>query len=209
MAGTIFRHLSIGLTEQKYIALTFDDGPWPEYTEQVLDILKQYAVPATFFWLGEAVQKNPQIAQKVAQAGHAIGNHTWSHVTHTLTAEEAQTEIGRTAELIRETTGIQTQMFRPPGGHKENGLNAWARENGYAVIMWSVQTDDWKAASVQEIVDRALTNARPGTVMLLHDGGNDRSKTVAALPQIIEGLQGQGYQLVSVPELLKVEAEKK
>jgi peptidoglycan/xylan/chitin deacetylase (PgdA/CDA1 family) len=208
MVGTIFRRLSAGLTDQKYIALTFDDGPWPAYTEEVLAVLSRYAVPATFFWLGENVQQYPQIAQQVVEAGHAVGNHTWSHATHTLSPQEAEAEIARTAEIIRATTGVQTQMFRPPGGHKENGLNAWARANGYAVVMWSVQTEDWQAASVGEIVEGALGNARPGTVMLLHDGGNDRSKTVEALPQIIEGLQADGYRLVSVPDLLRVEAVK-
>jgi peptidoglycan/xylan/chitin deacetylase (PgdA/CDA1 family) len=207
MVGSIFRRLT-GEAE-KLIALTFDDGPWPQYTEQVLAILQQYAVPATFFWLGESVQKNPQIAQRVAQAGHAIGNHTWRHATRDLSPHEAQAEIERTAQIIEQTTGIQTQMFRPPGGHKENGLNAWATQHGYAVVMWSVQTDDWKADSAEQIVQRVLQEAQPGTVVLLHDGGNNRAKTVAALPQIIEGLQAQGYRLVTVPELMRVETGEK
>lgn len=192
---------------EKVIALTFDDGPWQKTTRQVLDILKENNIKATFFWVGAALEKNPQIAQQVVAEGHAIGNHTWHHWYHHLNQETAAKEIKDTAQLIYKTTGAKTALFRPPGGFLNNGVAAYAKQQNYVVIMWSVTSadTDWKAQP-SAFVNNVLRGAKPGSIVLMHDGGGDHSKTVKALPEIISGLRQMGYRFVTIPELLKMHA---
>ncbi|MGQ4648611.1 polysaccharide deacetylase family protein [Lyngbya aestuarii] len=192
--------------EHKVIALTFDDGPWPETTNKVLYVLKQHNVRATFFVVGKLVQKYPQLAKEVIEQGHAIGNHTWSHHYEHYNALTAATELDKTTEILKKTTGIETSLFRPPGGILNNGLAAYAYQKKYAVIMWSVDSRDWysRRTKAQALVDQVLHTVQPGGIVLLHDGGGDRSKTVQALPQLITELKKHGYNFVTVPELLKM-----
>ncbi len=192
--------------QEKVIALTFDDGPWPRTTEQVLDILKQNDVPATFFWIGNNLKRFPQIGKLVVEAGHTIGNHTWHHWYHRMNQDTAAREIEGTAALIYEITGVKTSLFRPPGGFLNNGPAAYAKQKNYAVMMWSADSRDWfyRLAPAQVLVNLVLKEARPGGIVLMHDGGGDRSKTVKALPQIIAELRKRGYKFVSVPELLEL-----
>jgi len=192
--------------KQKVIALTFDDGPWPRTTEQVLEILKQNNIKATFFWIGKNLKNSPQIGQLVVDAGHAIGNHTWHHWYHWMDAGTASREIEDTAALIYETTGVKTSLFRPPGGFLTNGPAGYAKQKNYAVMMWSADSRDWfyRLAPAQVLVNIVLREAKPGGIVLMHDGGGDRSKTVKALPQIIDGLKQRGYEFVTVPELLEM-----
>jgi len=189
---------------EKLIALTFDDGPWQKTTLQVLDILKKNNIKATFFWVGAALEKNPQIAQQVVADGNAIGNHTWHHWYHHLDEKTAAKEIEDTAQLIYKTTGVKTSLFRPPGGFLKNGVAAYAKQQNYAVIMWSVSSadTDWKAQP-SAFVKNVLKGAKPGSIVLMHDGGGEHTKTVKALPEIISGLRQMGYRFVTVPELLK------
>jgi chitin deacetylase len=196
-------------TEDKFIALTFDDGPWPRTTSKVLEILKENDMKATFFLIGKHLKDNPEIAREIVADGHAIGNHTWSHQYHKFSPAEAAQEIDDTEALIYETTGVKTSYFRPPGGMLKNGLAAYAEQNSYAVMMWSVDSADSRGNGVPAatLVKNVLKNARPGGVVLLHDGGGDRSTTVQALPQIIEGLKQQGYKFVTVPQLLEMQKE--
>ncbi len=198
------------VTPQKPIALTFDDGPWPNSTSQVLDVLKKSNVKATFFMVGMQVQKYPQLLKQVVAEGHAIGNHTWSHQYDHYNASAAAREIDRTAELVYKTTGVKTSLFRPPAGILNNGLVAYAHEKKYAVVMWSVDSKDWRSRRTtrQAFIDNVLKEAKPGGIVLLHDGGGDRSNTVQALPQLIAQLKKQGYKFVTVPELLEI-ADKK
>lgn len=189
--------------QQKTIALTFDDGPWPPHTQEVLEVLQRYEAKATFFWLGVNVQKYPDLAKEVVSQGHEVGNHTFSHRTALSDDAVAQQEIAGSNQLIKEVTGATPVLFRPPGGRKNNGLNDWAKQNGYTVVMWSVQPNDWKpGATPDQIAQSVLEQAAPGRVVLLHDGGGDRSATVQALPKILEGLQSQGYRFVTVSELM-------
>jgi peptidoglycan/xylan/chitin deacetylase (PgdA/CDA1 family) len=191
----------------KTIALTFDDGPWPVYTEEVLEVLAREKVKATFFWLGRNVANYPDIARQVAQAGHELANHSYNHPTAPMDAATAQRELEQTNQVIEEATGQKTRLFRPPGGHKTNGLVSQARQEGYTVVMWSVQPNDWQPqATPQSIASAVLQQAQPGTVVLLHDGGGNRAATVAALPQIIRSLKRQGYQFVTVSQMLEAEA---
>ncbi|MCT7959986.1 polysaccharide deacetylase family protein [Laspinema sp. D1] len=188
----------------KAIALTFDDGPWPIYTEQVLDILKEQDIKATFFLIGQHLKHHPAIAQKVVEAGHALGNHTWSHHYHNVPREIAAQEIEDTNALIYETTGFKTHWFRPPGGVLTNGLNDYAHSQNYAVAMWSSDARESFFSSSGALVNNVLNSAKPGGIVLLHDGGGDRTATVQALPIIITKLKERGYKFVTLPELLEL-----
>jgi peptidoglycan-N-acetylglucosamine deacetylase len=188
---------------EKVIALTIDDGPWQNTTSQMLDILKQNDVKATFFWVGTSIQANPELAKRVVAEGHAIGNHTWHHWYKQMSEATAKSEIDRTAELIYQTTGVKTFLFRPPGGYLNNGLAAYAKSQKYAVIMWSQTSADTDPhAKPQVFVKNVLRDAKPGGIVLMHDGGGDRTRTVQALPQIITKLKQQGYRFVTIPQLL-------
>ncbi|MEH2089194.1 MAG: polysaccharide deacetylase family protein [Nostoc sp.] len=190
---------------EKVIALSIDDGPWPKTTLEMLDILKQNDVKATFFWVGQALQANPDLAKREVAEGHAIGNHTWHHWYRRMDEATTKSEIDRTADLIYKTTGVKTSLFRPPGGFLNNGLAAYAKSQKDAVIMWSLTSADTDPhAKPQAFVNNVLKGAKPGFIVLMHDGGGDRHRTVEALPQIISGLKQQGYQFVTIPELLKM-----
>ncbi len=189
------------------IALTFDDGPWPATTQQILDILQQEGVKATFFWVGQAVQSQPGLARQVVNAGHAVGNHSWHHRYEPMDAVTAASEVDVAARIFNEITGIRTTLFRPPGGYMDNGMADYAKSQGYTIVMWSVSSADTDFSSdAQSYVNNVLSAAQPGAIVLLHDGGGNRSKTVAALPAIIRGLKAQGYRFVTIPELLKLQA---
>ena len=188
----------------KAIALTFDDGPWPIYTEQVLDILKEHDIKATFFMIGQHLKHHSEIGQKVVEAGHALGNHTWNHHYHNVPREVAAKEIEDTAALIYEITGFKTEWFRPPGGVLNNGLNDYARSQNYAVAMWSSDARESSFSSSGALANNVLNSAKPGGIVLLHDGGGNRSATVQALPIIITKLKERGYRFVTLPELLEI-----
>jgi peptidoglycan-N-acetylglucosamine deacetylase len=193
---------------EKVIALTVDDGPWPETTEQMLDIFKQNDVKATFFWIGKSLENSPEIARKVVAEGHAIGNHTWHHWYDGMDAATAANEIDRTAKLIYETTGVKTTYFRPPGGVLTNGLAKYAKEQNYSVVMWSITSADTDPhAQPSAFVENVLKNAKPGAIVLMHDGGGDRSRTIKALPEMIAGLKKEGYRFVTIPELLEMQGQ--
>jgi peptidoglycan/xylan/chitin deacetylase (PgdA/CDA1 family) len=192
--------------KEKVIALTIDDGPWPKTTAEMLDILKQNHVKATFFWVGSALQENPEIAKRVVAEGHAIGNHTWHHWYRKMDEATAKSEIEKTNELIYKTTGVKTSFFRPPGGYLNNGLAAYAKSQKNSVVMWSVTSADTDPrAKYQVFVKNVIRDAKPGAIVLMHDGGGNRYRTVKALPEIISGLKQQGYRFVTVPELLEMQ----
>jgi peptidoglycan-N-acetylglucosamine deacetylase len=191
---------------EKIIALTFDDGPW-SHTPQILDILKKYDIKATFFIIGQHIQAHREELQRVVQEGHAIGNHTWNHRYLNVSAETAAAELGQTADLLKEVTETETSMFRPPGGNITNGLANYATQHNNAVIMWSVDSNDYRSAtSVASMTEKVVGGIHSGAIVLLHDGGGNRTKTVQALPEIISQLQQQGYRFVTVPELLELKA---
>ena len=187
---------------QKMVALTFDDGPWPGSTDQVLTILEHYNIPATFFWVGQQLQRFPDLAKRIADAGHALGNHSWSHPTHKMSPGTVVQEYERTQRLINAMTGRDPQLFRPPGGYLNTGLSDYAQQRGAAVMMWSADSQDYML-SAPRLTHNVLSQTRPGGIILMHDGGGDRSATVQSLPRIISTLQQQGYHFVTVPELLQ------
>jgi peptidoglycan-N-acetylglucosamine deacetylase len=200
----IIRQVAVA-PNRKLIALTFDDGPWPKITPKVLEILKQHQIKATFFMIGRHLRLHPEIAQQVVAAGHGVGNHSWSHPlkSEPIETQEIIAEIENTTVSLKMITGLRTDLFRPPGGHLENGLVDYAHQKKYLTVMWTIDPADSKPEiTAQQISDHVLKQAKPGSIILLHDGGGDRSRTLTALPKIITGLKAQGYTFVSVNELL-------
>lgn len=192
------------LGTEKAIALTFDDGPWPRTTPQVLEILKKENISATFFWVGQYLKAHPEIAKQVVAQGHAIGNHTWHHWYRQMSQPTAAQEIEDTAELIYKTTGVKSLVFRPPGGLLNNGVADYAKAQNYVTVMWSVDSMDYRPYSATELVQNVMGKVQPGAIVLMHDGGGNRATTVQALPEIIAQLKKLDYSFVTVPQLLEM-----
>ncbi len=189
---------------EKVIALTFDDGPSEPYTKQILAILHQNNIKATFFVVGSNLKAYPQLGQQIVAEGHVIANHTWSHSYRHFSPDGAAREINDTAELIYQTTGVKTSLFRPPGGFLHNGPANYAKKQNYFVALWSADSNDWKRSSVTKLVNNVFREAKPGGMVLMHDGGGERSHSVKALPLVIAKFKKQGYRFVTVPELLEI-----
>ncbi|MDJ0555078.1 MAG: polysaccharide deacetylase family protein [Microcoleaceae cyanobacterium MO_207.B10] len=192
--------------KDKVIALTFDDGPWDEITEKVLEILDENNIKATFFVVGQHLNRRQEIGKKITEAGHVIGNHTWNHPDQSgkMSEDRIKSEIGRTAELIYKITGRTTTLFRPPGGVLTNGLADYAKERKHTIVLWSADSVDWYYKSPQKITKKVMDKASNGGIILLHDGGGPRDHVVQALPTIISKLKKQGYEFVTIPELLTI-----
>ena len=189
-------------TKQKVFALSFDDGPDPSYTPDIVRILKEKKAPATFFMVGKMVRAHASTGKLVAQAGYPIGNHTWSHPMKT---RDAVREVDRTDAMIKEKLGVTPALFRPPYGILRNGLAREASKLREDVILWSSDSQDWKHGSTSSSIhNNTMRNIEPGGIALLHDGGGNRSSTVAALPGIIDAIRSRGYKLVTIPELLNM-----
>lgn len=191
--------------KEKVIALTFDDGPWPQSTAQVLDILKKNNIKATFFIVGQNLKVHPDLGKRVVNEGHIIANHTWHHWYHYMNPQTSAFEIDNTSNLIYQVTGVKTTLFRPPGGIKTNGPYNYAKNQKYATIMWSSDSSDYSRPPVARLIHNVMREAKPGGIVLMHDGGGNRSNTVAALPQIINNFRKQGYRFVTIPELLDMQ----
>ncbi len=200
------------------IALTFDDGPDPRFTPQVLDILRDEHVTATFFVTGIAVYQSPQLLQRAYGEGHEIGNHTYTHTDlDQLSLSQLRLELTLTQRLIQSRLGVSTLLFRPPYGVDDQAVSPTAFERlravqqlGYRIVGSQIDANDWgyeqdaTPPTSDEIVESVLEQARAGDghVVLMHDGGGDRKNTVAALPRIIDGLRDAGFELVPVSTLL-------
>lgn len=194
-------------TQQKVIALTYDDGPHPIYTPQILDILDRYHVKATFFMVGRAMEQHPDIVREVIRRGHVIGNHTYTHPKNIELDTQAQMirELDSCEQVIERFTGSRAHLFRPPKGLVDGSVFTIANEEGYKTILWSVCADHHDAPTPELMAERVLKRARSGGIILAHDGSFPiRWKDVAATPLIIERLKKRGYRFVTVPELLKM-----
>jgi peptidoglycan/xylan/chitin deacetylase (PgdA/CDA1 family) len=192
----------------RLVALTYDDGPNEPYTSQVLNVLERHGAKATFFLIGKFVRQRPDLARAVVAAGHAIGSHTWDHPNLVLTSHsELRRQLEQARSAILEATGIVPKLFRPPfGGRRPATLRA-VREIGLQTIMWSVTCYDWRATSADKIVRHAERQIRGGDVILLHDGGHraigaDRSRTVEATDRLLKRYRGEGYEFVTIPEMM-------
>nr|WP_233711532.1 polysaccharide deacetylase family protein [Lederbergia citrisecunda] len=190
---------------RKYIALTFDDGPSPKVTPRVLEVLKQYDAKATFFMLGNQVESYPTVAEQVAKAGHEIASHSNSHPDLTKLSNEAmKQEFYESSNKIEKATGKKPTLFRPPyGAYNDNVMN-YANNNRYSIILWSVDSLDWKSRNASAVIDTVTRDVTNGSIVLLHD---IHASTADALPQLLASLKNQGYQFITVSELLNLQKE--
>jgi len=190
---------SMPSSTDKMVALTFDDGPAAGQTDKVLEILKRENVPATFFMLGKAAKRYPALAAQVAAQGELIGNHTYDHVELTrLKFSDIQGEIARGADAIRSASGTAPVWLRPPYGAVNQNVWAAARGAKEGLVLWDVDALDWTRPGVDRIVSNVTSHMGRASIVLMHDGGGDRSQTVAALPVIIGWLKANGYSFVTV-----------
>jgi peptidoglycan/xylan/chitin deacetylase (PgdA/CDA1 family) len=199
-----------GPREGRRVALTFDDGPAPPFTGQILDVLRDYRVPATFFVCGQSAERHPELLRRIHVEGHTLGNHMYSHpLLYIQSRQRIAEEIDRTQEVIRRLTGCQPRLFRPPYGVRWFGLYPVLRERGMHLVQWSDTGYDWKN-DAEAIVGAALRRLRPGSIILLHDGFNaqtpdsrvSRSNTVEAVPAILNGALKAGFEFVPVGDFL-------
>ncbi|MBO0789875.1 MAG: polysaccharide deacetylase family protein [Ktedonobacteraceae bacterium] len=182
------------------VALTFDDGPQATFTPQVLQILQRYRVPATFFCIGRQVQQDAALVRQTHQEGDVIGDHSWSHPNlTTLSPAAIRWQLRTTSVVIQQATGVAPTLFRPPYGATNATVRNIASQLGLTQIMWTLDTRDWQRPGVASIVNAAL-GAHNGSIILMHDGGGDRSQTVQALPRIIDGLRQRGFTFIAPAE---------
>ncbi|MCR8645159.1 polysaccharide deacetylase family protein [Paenibacillus sp. N1-5-1-14] len=200
--------MSIQASENK-VMLTFDDGPNPVYTKEILHVLQQYGVKAAFFAIGQHVLEYPEVIREVANSGHTIGNHTYSHpdlleISH----EEILEEIARTEQAIVRLTGEKLFLFRPPYGHFDDAIVELVRQQGYTFLTWTRKLDsrDWQYEDEHVIVEYMMKRMENGGIMLFHDSSNERdasrAHTVRTIRMLIPLLLEQGYQFIDPQELL-------
>ncbi|WEV64340.1 polysaccharide deacetylase family protein [Bifidobacterium sp. ESL0732] len=192
---------------RKVVALTFDDGP-SQYSGPILDILKEKGAKATFFDVGNGAGAWPQFEQRMVAEGHQVASHSFSHPDmYKLNPDQLRQNITQGFASIKSASGVETKMLRAPYG--DFGPDQWLQTSDlidYNVI-WTIDTKDWKKPGAPAISSAALTMAYNGAVILMHDGGGDRTQDIAALPGIIDGLKGQGYELVTIDELMAMDGK--
>ncbi|WP_433532937.1 polysaccharide deacetylase family protein [Micromonospora sp. CA-263727] len=182
------------------VALTVDDGPHPQWTPALLDLLDRHGIRATFFLIGDRVRERPDLARQVRAAGHVIGNHSRSHPQPfaALSPEQIRAEIAHTQREIEDATAITPRLFRAPGGNWSPTVLRTTAELGLTPVDWTVNPSDWRRPGTARIA-RTLSRTRPGQIMLCHDGGGDRSQTIAALAEVLPRLTDRGLRFVTVP----------
>jgi peptidoglycan/xylan/chitin deacetylase (PgdA/CDA1 family) len=195
--------LAVGSRRGRRIALTFDDGPGP-YTAQIMNILARENAPATFFWLGLSAHDYPNASwSQLPKGDFVIGDHTQGHLNLTRrTPQQQAADIDDGATRLRWETHTRPQLFRPPYGLFDHTTLKLLASRKLLMVLWSVDSEDYLKPGGQAIVNNVVNGAKPGGIVLMHDGGGDRSQTVAALPAIIHQLRANHYTLVSIPELL-------
>jgi peptidoglycan/xylan/chitin deacetylase (PgdA/CDA1 family) len=193
----------------RQIALTYDDGPNDPHTLRLLEVLEKYGVKATFFMIGRYVRQKPEIARAVAQAGHVVGNHTFTHPNLIFAGgSETGRQLDECEQALSEVVGEHSRLFRPPFGGRTPRVLQVARVRGLEPIMWSVTGYDWSAKSAEEVEGKVTRHVRGGDVILLHDGGHlkmgaDRSFTVTATERLITRYKGEGYEFVTIEEMMQ------
>ena len=195
--------LSVSAEEEKRIALTFDDGPHPENTDQILALLDKYRITATFFVIGENIDYFPEVFGRVVASRHEIGNHTDTHPKlQGQKAGEITEEIRLCEEKILARGGKKPLLFRPPEGVKNEAVSAASRKAGYRTVYWTLDTLDWTGASAASIERRILSGVKGGSIILCHDYIVGGGHNVEALGRVIPRLLAEGYEFVTVSELL-------
>lgn len=187
--------------DEKKIALTFDDGPHPKYTEKILQVLDKYGIKATFFAIGENITYYPEAFQKIKEAGHEIGNHTFSH-PHLQQKDPTtlEQEIEKAEEMM--SFSNENKLFRPPEGVCSDTVCRVASQMGYTIILWTVDTRDWSHPAPDAIIQNVKTNVKSGDIILFHDYIAAPSPTPEALDKLIPLLLAKGFRFVTVSELI-------
>lgn len=194
-------------TDEKVVALTFDDGPTPTFTHQVLAVLREKDVPATFFLIGKEAEQNIDETRAIVAAGHEIGNHTYTHPDMTLADEaKAADEIEKTDAAIRAAGYEGKILFRPPFGKKLFGLPLYLAKHDRTSVTWDVEPESFDdiAADPQKMTAHVLENTRPGSIIILHVMYRSRETSRQALPAIIDGLKAKGFRFVTVSDLMQL-----
>jgi peptidoglycan-N-acetylglucosamine deacetylase len=197
-----------GERNARQIALTFDDGPNDPHTLHLLDVLSKHSVHATFFLIGRYVHQRPDIAAEIVRRGHTIGNHTFTHPLLIFqSAASIRLEISQCRDAIYDAVGEHSNLFRPPWGGRRPAVFRIARQLGLDPVMWNITGHDWKAPSPEYIDQKVGPKIRGGSVILLHDGGHaafgtDRSATVTATDRLLDRHLAEGYQFVTIPEMI-------
>ena len=192
-----------------YIALTFDDGPYPPYTDRLLDMLKEKKVHATFFLVAEQAQRYPELVRRTVAEGHTVGLHAFRHRDFLkLTEEEKQKDLELGKQVLHDITCTDPVYWRPPHGFRDVSVMKLAAREGLAVVNWSVAPRDWTGIDKTEIRHRVLARADDGAIVLLHDGDSpyyqaSRQATVDAVSLLIDSLREKGYHLVSLEEYVR------
>lgn len=202
-----------GNGDKPWVAITFDDGPSPQYTPRILELLEAYDVPATFFMVGAHVEAYPEIAAAVVAAGHEVGNHTYTHINvPTASTQRLYEELLGTTAVILEATGVYPQYIRPPRGLYDARFGRMAALLGQKIVLWNRSSLDWRGNGIssQAIVRRIVDQVRPGDILLFHDSGaligregGNREMTVQALEAVILGVRAKGLQFVPLSTLLE------
>jgi len=200
-------------TPHNVVALTFDDGPSPEWTPRILDEFKKAGVKATFFMIGDHVKKYPDVARRVAEEGHEIENHTYSHPTLVFyTLDKLEREVRDTERAIRDATHRSTQYFRPPKAWLTATEKKKIEEMRYKTVSWTLNSKDWVTFDDKYMVKYIVRHVRSGDIILFHDSGGlfsteggDRHETVKTIQRLVEKLKKMGYQFVTLSELLSLE----
>lgn len=203
----IIRH---GPKTLNFVALTFDDGPDPDFTPKILDILKEKNVLATFFLIGKKAEKYPALAQRIAEEGHIIGSHTYSHRSLVpLTAKATKFEIMQSQKAIEGAVGTRPTLFRPPRGVYSAYARQLLKDERYTMVLWDLTAMDWTELSPASIVSNVVKKIKPGSIILLHDSGDlvkfkggDRRHTIDALPVIIDKLRDEGFEFVTMQQMI-------
>lgn len=204
--GLRFDKIIEGNLARKQVAITFDDGPHPAYTPQLLRILKQYHDKATFFVVGEMAERSPDLIRAEIAAGDSVGNHTYDHVSLVkIPSEYVGTEIKACGEVIQQITGKAPHLLRPPGGVYNEQVAAEANSLGYTLVLWTNDPGDYASPGSDVILSRLFSKINNGTIILLHDG---IQQTIDILPSLLGYLKDHGYQTVTIDEMLKHAREK-
>lgn len=195
---------SSNFKEKKKIALTFDDGPHPRITPEILDILDEYHIKATFFVIGINAKNYPEALSQVVDGGHEIGNHTYSHkVLKSRPKDVIYKEIIDTEKEILKKSSVTPHLIRPPCGLYDDSLVAIAEENNYKIVLWNIDTHDWAHSASQNMVSNVVTKVRGGDIILFHDYISGENNTPDTLKILIPKLLDMGYEFVTVSELLQ------
>ena len=208
-AGRMQGDNAISLRENA-VALTFDDGPYPPYTERLLDTLKEKQIHATFFLVASQAQRYPELVQRMAAEGHTVGLHAFRHRDFLkLTAEERQNDLALGKKTLAAITGKELRYWRPPHGFRDPSVMQAAAEQNLTVVNWSVIPRDWTGIDKQEIYNRVMDKTEAGAIILLHDGDSpfyraSRQPTVDAVAPLIDSLRKKGYHLVSLDEYAEI-----